>query len=41
MDVFKEMVDYGILDILDNIYFECIRFCFMFFINRDFNDIIY
>lgn len=40
MDVFKEMADHGILDTSDNIHFECIRFCFMSFINRDLNDTI-
>lgn len=41
IDYFKDLVDYGIMDIFDMIYFECSWFCFLYLIDIEFDGVVW
>lgn len=40
IDYFKDLVDYGIMDVFDMIYFECSWFCFLYLIDIEFDGVV-
>lgn len=41
IDYFKDLIDYGIMDIFDMIYFECSWFCFLYLIDIEFDGVVW